>query len=91
MYAHPEEGRFDHTHGDEDYHLGEEPVDMYDVIYAIERGTSTTDGISHHEWITRICSGDEITTIMRYIVKHRHDYAFAEITNQIESAIEGWL
>jgi hypothetical protein len=47
--------------------------------------------MSHHEWIGRICEGDEITTIMQHIIKNRKNPAFAEIMNEIENAIEGWL
>jgi hypothetical protein len=82
-------GRNDHIHGDE--HLGAEAIDLYDVIFAIDKGTSTTDGTSHYEWIGRICVGDEITTIMQHIIKNRHNPAFAEVMNEIEIAIEGWL
>jgi hypothetical protein len=82
-------GRNDNIHGDE--HLGAEKVDLYDVIFAIRDGASTHDGISHHEWIRKICDGDEITTIIRHIVKNRHKPEFAEIMNEIETAIEGWL
>lgn len=89
MYAHPDAGRNDHIHGDE--HTPADPIDMYDVIFAIERGTSTADGISYHEWINRICEGDEITKILKLIISKRHDYAYAEIMNEIETAIEGWL
>ncbi len=93
MYANPEAGRNDNIHGDEQYrdHLGAEAVDLYDVIFAIEKGASTHDGMSHHEWIGRICEGDEITTIMQHIIKNRKNPAFAEIMNEIEIAIEGWL
>jgi hypothetical protein len=93
MYANPEAGRNDNIHGDEQYreHLGAERVDLYDVIFAIEKGASTHDGMSHHEWIGRICEGDEITTIMQHIIKNRKNPAFAEIMNEIEIAIEGWL
>jgi hypothetical protein len=93
IHISPESGRNDHIHGDEEYrdHLGEEKVDLYDVIYSIRDGASTHDGLSHHDWIKRICEGDEITTIMRHIIKNRDNYAFAEIMNEIEAAIEGWL
>ena len=93
MYANPEAGRNDNIHGDEQYrdHLGAEAVDLYDVIFAIEKGASTHDGMSHHEWIGRICEGDEITTIMQHIIKNRKNPALAEIMNEIEIAIEGWL
>jgi hypothetical protein len=93
MYTSPEAGRNDNIHGDEQYreHLGAERVDLYDVIFAIEKGASTHDGMSHHEWIGRICEGDEITTIMQNIIKNRKNPAFAEIMNEIEIAIEGWL
>jgi hypothetical protein len=83
-------GRNDNVHGDENYRDAER-VDLYDVIFAIEKGTSTHDGISHHEWISRICEGDEITTIMQHIIKNRHNPAFAELINDVEAAIEGWL
>ena len=83
-------GRHDHVHGDEDYQDAE-AIDLYDVIFAIEKGTSTQDGTSHHEWIKRICQGDEITNIIKHIIKNRHNHAFAEIMNAVESAIEGYL
>ena len=93
IHISPESGRFDNVHGDEEYceHLGAEVVDVYDVIFAIEKGASTHDGHSHHDWIRRICEGDEITSIMQRIIKDRHNPAFAEIMNDIEAAIEGWL
>ena len=83
-------GRNDHIHGDENY-IGIEPIDYIDVTFAIAKSTSTQDGISHHEWIKRICSGDEITTIMQHIIKNRHKPEFGEIMNEIETAISGWL
>jgi hypothetical protein len=83
-------GRYDNLHGDEDYQDAE-PLDMYDVIFAIEAETSTSDGMSHHQWIKRICAGDEITNIMQHIIKNRHKKEYAEIMNEIEIAIEGWL
>ena len=88
--THPEAGRNDHIHGDENYRDAE-PIDLYDVIFAIDKGTSTHDGMSHHEWIRKICDGDEITKIMQHIVKNRHKPEFAEIMNEIEAAVEGWL
>lgn len=90
--THPEAGRNDHIHGDEyREHLGAEKVDLFDVIFAIRDGASTHDGMSHHEWIRKICDGDEITTIIRHIVKNRHKPEFAELMNEIEIAVEGWL
>jgi hypothetical protein len=93
IHISPESGRNDNIHGDEEYreHLGAEVVDVYDVIFAIEKGASTHDGDSHHDWIRRICEGDEITIIMQEIIKNRANPAFAEIMNQVETAIEGWL
>jgi hypothetical protein len=93
IHISPESGRNDNIHGDEQYreHLGAEAVDLYDVIFAIRDGASTHDGHSHHDWIRRICEGDEITSIMQRIIKDRHNPAFAEIMNDIEAAIEGWL
>lgn len=94
IHISPESGRNDNIYGDEEYYrdnLGVEAVDVYDVIFAIDAGTSTQDGISHHEWIRRICEGDEITKIMQHIIKNRHNPAFAEIMNEIETAVEGWL
>jgi hypothetical protein len=93
IHISPESGRNDNIHGDEEYreHLGAEKVDLYDVIFAIEKGTSTHDGHSHHDWIKRICEGDEITIIIRHIVKNRNNRAFAEVMNKIETAVEGWL
>ncbi len=92
IHISPESGRNDSVHGDEHYYRDEvEAVDVYDVIFAIDASTSTQDGISHHEWIQRICQGDEITKIMQHIIKDRHNPAFSEIMNEIEIAVEGWL
>jgi hypothetical protein len=93
MHISPESGRNDNIHGDEQYreHLGAEAVDLYDVIFAIEKGASTHDGHSHYDWIKRISESDEMTTIIQHIIKNRHNYAFAEIMNELEAAIEGWL
>jgi hypothetical protein len=88
--THPEAGRNDHIHGDENYRDAE-PVDLYDVIFAIRDGSLTQDGLSYHDWIRRICDGDEITKIMQHIINNRHKHEFAEIMNEIEAAIEGWL
>ena len=85
-------GRNDNIHGDEipdGYYLVK--IDSYDVIKAIEYGTSTADLTSHHEWIKRICDTDQITIIMQEIIKNRHKPAFAEIMNNVEAAIEGYL
>ena len=86
-------GRNDGVHGDEHYrdHLGAEAIDFIDVLRAIEASTGTHDGTYYHEWITRICAGDEITTIIKHIVKNRHKPEFAELMTEIELAIEGWL
>jgi hypothetical protein len=83
-------GLNDHIHGDENYQ-DPETIDIYDVIFAIEKGGSTTDGTSYHEWIHHICAGDEITNIMQHIINNRHKPEFAEIMNEIELAISGWL
>ena len=83
-------GRYDNLHGDEDYQDAED-IDLYDVIFAIEKGTSTQDGMSHHEWIKRICQGDEITNIIKHIIKNRHKPEYSEVMNEIEIAIEGYL
>jgi hypothetical protein len=92
MYTPNEAGSNDHIHGDERYYKRQTPaVDMYDVIWAIESDTGTHDGMSHYEWTKRICEGDEIFKIMQLIVKNRRNPAFAEIMNEVETAIEGWL
>ena len=83
-------GRHDHIHGDEDYQDAE-AIDLYDVIHCIEKGTSTAELTSHHEWIKRICDTDQITMIMQEIIKNRHKPEFAEIMNNVEAAIEGYL
>ena len=88
--THPEAGRNDNIHGDENYRDAE-PIDFYDVIFAIRDGASTHDGHSHHDWIRRICESDEITMIIRHIVINRHKRDFADIMNNIEAAIQGWL
>jgi hypothetical protein len=88
--THPDAGRNDHIHGDENYRDAE-PVDLYDVIFAIDKGASTHDGLSHYDWIRRICDGDEIVTIIQHIIKNRHKPEFGEIMNELEISIEGWL
>jgi hypothetical protein len=93
MHISPESGRYDNVHGDEDYrdHLGAEAIDYIDVLHAIEAGTSTPDGMHYYHWCTRIAESDEMTEIIKHIVKNRHKKEFAEIMNNIELAIEGWL
>jgi hypothetical protein len=86
-------GRNDHIHGDEDYrdNLGAEAIDYIDVLHAIEAGTSTPDGMHYYHWCTRIAESEEMTEIIKHIVKNRKNPAFAELINNIELAIEGWL
>jgi hypothetical protein len=86
-------GLNDHIHGDEHYrdYLGPEAIDQIDVILAIDSGTATNDGMSHYEWCKRIAESDEMYSIIKRIVKNRHNPAFAELANDIELAIEGWL
>lgn len=92
MYAHPDAGRYDHIHGDEyREHLGAEAIDLFDVLFAIEGGTSTNDGMSYYEWCRRIAECDEYIDIIQRIVKNRHNPAYAELINDVEAAIEGWL
>ena len=93
MHISPESGRNDHIHGDENYrdHLGAEAIDYIDVLHAIEAGTSTPDGMHYYHWCTRIAESDEMTEIIKHIVKNRKNPAFAELINNIELAIEGWL
>jgi hypothetical protein len=93
MHISHESGRYDHLHGDEEYrdHLGAEAIDYIDVLRAIEAETGTHDGMHYYHWCQRIAESDEMTTIIKHIVKNRHKPEFAEIMNEIELAIEGWL
>ena len=93
MHISPESGRNDHIHGDEQYrdHLGAEAVDYIDVLHAIEAETSTSDGMHYYHWCQRIAECDEYLEIIKRIVKNRHNPAYAELINDVEAAIEGWL
>ena len=85
-------GLNDRIHGDEyREHLGAEAIDYIDVLRAIETSTSTPDGMSYYEWCQRIAECDEFVEIIKRIVKNRHNPAYAELINDVESAIEGWL
>ena len=86
-------GRNDHIHGDEHYrdHLGAEAIDYIDVLHAIEASTGTHDGMHYYHWCQRIAESDEMTEIIKHIVKNRKNPAFAELINNVELAIEGWL
>lgn len=85
-------GLNDRIHGDEyREHLGAEAIDYIDVLRAIETSTSTNDGMSYYEWCQRIAECDEFVEIIKRIVKNRHNPAYAELINDVESAIEGWL
>ena len=86
-------GSNDHIHGDEDYrdHLGAEDIDYIDVLNSIESQTSKQYGMHYYHCCTRIAESDEMTEIIKHIVKNRKNPAFAELINNIELAIEGWL
>lgn len=90
MHVHPDTGRNDHIHGDENY-FDASDLDFFDVVHAIENSTATDDGTNYHNWIKRICSGDEITVIMQHIIANRDKPEFATLMTQIETAVEGWL
>ncbi len=93
MHISHESGRYDHLHGDEEYrdYLGPEAIDYIDVLLAIEAETGTHDGMHYYHWCTRIAESDEMTEIIKHIVKNRKNPAFAELINNVELAIEGWL
>jgi hypothetical protein len=86
-------GRNDNVHGDEGYrdYLGPEAIDVIDVVLAIEAETGTHDGTHYYHWCKRVAESDEIIEIIKKIVKNRHNPAFAELINDVEAAIEGWL
>jgi hypothetical protein len=93
MHISHESGRNDNVHGDEQYrdYLGPEAIDYIDVLLAIDAGTGTHDGMHYYHWCQRIAESDEMTEIIKHIVKNRKNPAFAELINNIELAIEGWL
>jgi len=84
------EGRNDHIHGDEGYRDAE-AIDVIDVLFAIDAETGTADGRHHYYWCQRIAESDEMTDIIKHIVKNRHKPEFAELINLVELGIEGWL
>lgn len=93
MRVHENTGRNDHIHGDEEYreHLGAESVDVIDVILAIDAETGTHDNMHYYHWCRRVAESDEIIDIIKRIVKNRRNPAYAELINDVEAAIEGWL
>lgn len=69
-------------------HTGQSVKDIMDVI---EHRTLDDDGLSWVEWHKRLESGDALYNIVQKLLKNRNNPHYADLIEEIEAEIEGWL
>jgi hypothetical protein len=74
---------------DERFNLNTNTVD--DVMDVIQFSGIDKDGLHWMDWYKRIQSGDALYNITMIIVRNRKDPQFAELIDQLNAEIEGWL
>lgn len=86
MYAHPEAGRFDHIHGDEDYinEIKDQSVD--DVLALIANNDSGA-----YDWIKLLSDTDALYHLVVILSKGRDKPEYRELLEALKTEIEGWL
>jgi hypothetical protein len=65
--------------------------DANDVMNVIQFHGIDKDGLHWLDWFKRIQSGDALHNIVLFIVRNRKDPKYAELVNELEAEIEGWL
>jgi hypothetical protein len=74
---------------DERFNLNTNTVD--DVMDVIQFCGIDKDGLHWMDWYKRIQSGDALYNITMILVRNRKDPQFAELIDQLDAEIEGWL
>jgi hypothetical protein len=74
---------------DERFNLNTNTVD--DVMDVIQFSGIDKDGLHWMDWYKRIQSGDALYNITMILVRNRKDPHFAELIDQLDAEIEGWL
>lgn len=62
-----------------------------DVMNVIQFHGIDKDGLDWLSWYKRIASGDALHNIVMILVRNRQDPKYAELVNELEAEIEGWL
>jgi hypothetical protein len=91
MYAHPLAGRFDHTHGDENYSNPRPEVTAEEVLVVIANNTEDETGLTAREWIKQLGDTDALFHLLVMITKDRHNPAYRGLVDAIKTEIEGYL
>lgn len=62
-----------------------------DVMNVIQHRGIDKDGLHWLDWYQRIADGDALFNITMKLLKNRHDPKYADLIDEIEAEIEGWL
>jgi hypothetical protein len=65
--------------------------DANDVMDVIQFSGIDKDGLHWMDWYKRIQSGDALYNITMILVRNRKDPHFAELIDQLDAEIGGWL
>jgi hypothetical protein len=74
---------------EERFYLDTQTVD--EVMNVIEFNGIDKDGLHWLDWFKRIERGDAFYNITLILIKNRKDQKYAELIEQLEAEIEGWL
>lgn len=74
---------------DERFDLDTQTAD--DVMNVIQFHGIDKDGLHWFDWYERIKSGDALYNIAIKLIRNRKDPKYAELIDELEAEIEGWL
>jgi hypothetical protein len=89
MYAHPEAGRNDHVHGDEEYYTYIDELknaSLDDVLKLIANGGSCA-----YDWIKLLKDGDLFYHLVIMLAKGQDKPEYKAMVEELKIEIEGWL
>jgi hypothetical protein len=76
-------------YNDEQFDVGVQSAN--DVMDIIQHRGIDDDGLTWLDWYQRIQSGDALYNIVMKLVQNRKDPKYADLIDEIEAEIEGWL
>jgi len=76
-------------YNDEQFDVGVQSAN--DVMNVIQHRGIDDDGLTWLDWYKRIQSGDALHNIVMILVRNRKDQKYAELIDELEAEIEGWL
>lgn len=89
MHTHPESGRNDHIHGDEEYYTYLDEIknsNLTDVLKLIADG-----GFGAYDWIKLLRDGDLFYHLVIMLAKGRDKPEYKEMVKELKIEIEGWI